>query len=49
MSVINQVPISLQALNRGPEAQDAYRRAKTTDNLNAELASFADQRLRQLR
>jgi len=41
--------ISLQALNRGPEAQAAYRRAKTTNNLNAELAAFADQRLRQLR
>ena len=40
--------ISLQALNRGPEAQDAYRRARTTNNLNAELAAFADQRLRQL-
>ena len=40
--------ISLQALNRGPEAQEAYRRAKTTNNLNPELTAFAEQRLRQL-
>jgi MSHA biogenesis protein MshN len=40
--------ISLQALNRAPEAQEAYRRAKTTSNLNPELTAFADQRLRQL-
>ena len=40
--------ISLQAAHRSPEAQDAYRRAKSTNNLNPELAAFADQRLRQL-
>lgn len=40
--------ISLQAVNRGAEAQEAYRRAKTTNNLNPELTAFADQRLRQL-
>jgi MSHA biogenesis protein MshN len=40
--------MSLQAVNRVPEAQEAYRRAKSTNNLNPELAAFADQRLRQL-
>jgi len=40
--------MSLQAALRGPEAQDAFRRAKATNNLNPELAAFADQRLRQL-
>lgn len=40
--------MSLQAVNRTAEAQDAYRRAKATNNLNPELAAFADQRLRQL-
>jgi MSHA biogenesis protein MshN len=40
--------MSLQAAHRSPEAQDAYRRAKATNNLNPELAAFADQRLRQL-
>jgi MSHA biogenesis protein MshN len=40
--------MSLQALNRGFEAQEAYRRAKTTNSLNPELTAFADQRLRQL-
>jgi len=39
--------MSLQAVNRTADAQDAYRRAKAS-NLNAELAAFADQRLRQL-
>lgn len=40
--------ISLQAVNRVPEAQDAYRRAKASNSLNPELTAFADQRLRQL-
>ena len=40
--------VSLQAAHRGAEAQDAYRRAKASNNLNPELAAFADQRLRQL-
>jgi len=40
--------ISLQASNRTADAQEAYRRAKTTNNLNPELTAFADQRLRQL-
>lgn len=40
--------MSLQTVNRAEEAQEAYRRAKATGSLNAELAAFADQRLRQL-
>jgi MSHA biogenesis protein MshN len=40
--------ISLQAINRTADAQDAYRRARTTNNLTPELAAFAEQRLRQL-
>ena len=40
--------ISLQALNRNTEAQDAFRRAKASGNLNADLQAFVDQRLRQL-
>jgi len=40
--------ISLQAVNRPAEAQDAYRRARATSSLNAELTAFAEQRLRQL-
>ena len=40
--------ISLQAANRTAEAQDAYRRARATNNLNPDLAAFAEQRLRQL-
>jgi MSHA biogenesis protein MshN len=40
--------MSLQAVNRAPEAQDAYRRAKNSNSLNPELTAFADQRLRQL-
>jgi MSHA biogenesis protein MshN len=41
--------LSLQAVNRAADAQDAYRQARATNNLNAELAAFAEQRLRQLR
>jgi MSHA biogenesis protein MshN len=40
--------ISLQALNRNAEAQDAFRRAKSSNSLSAELQAFVDQRLRQL-
>ena len=40
--------ISLQALNRNADAQDAYRRAKNSNSLSAELQAFVDQRLRQL-
>jgi MSHA biogenesis protein MshN len=40
--------ISLQAVNHAAEAQDAFRRARATDNLSPELAAFADQRLKQL-
>jgi MSHA biogenesis protein MshN len=40
--------ISLHALNRNREAQDAFRRAKATNTLNPELQAFVEQRLRQL-
>lgn len=40
--------ISLQALNRNPDAQDAFRRAKSSNVLSAELLAFVDQRLKQL-
>lgn len=40
--------ISLQALGRNTEAQDAFRRARASNTLNAELQAFVDQRLRQL-
>ena len=40
--------ISLQALNRNNEAQDMFRRAKSTNTLNPELQAFVDQRIRQL-
>ena len=40
--------ISLQALGRNAEAQDAFRRAKSSNTLSAELQGFVDQRLRQL-
>jgi MSHA biogenesis protein MshN len=40
--------ISLQAVNRGAEAQDAYARARATGNLSPELTTFAEQRLKQL-
>lgn len=40
--------ISLQAVHRGADAQDAYRRARATNSLNSELTAFAEQRLRQL-
>jgi MSHA biogenesis protein MshN len=40
--------ISLQAVNRMPQAQDAYGRARASNNLNPELAAFAEQRLQQM-
>lgn len=40
--------ISLQALGRNGEAQDAFRRARASNSLSAELQAFVDQRLRQL-
>lgn len=40
--------ISLQALNRTAEAQDAFRRARSGSGLNPELQAFVDERLRQL-
>jgi MSHA biogenesis protein MshN len=40
--------ISLQALNRNSEAQEAFRRAKSSNTLNPELQAFVDQRLKQL-
>jgi len=39
--------MSLQALNRTAEAQEAYRRARAS-SIHPELAAFAEQRLRQL-
>ncbi len=38
--------ISLEALGRGPDAQEAYRRAKASGNLSPDLQAFADQKLR---
>ena len=40
--------ISLQVANRAGDAQDAFRRARTANNLSPELAAFAEQRLKQL-
>ncbi|HET9402991.1 MAG TPA: tetratricopeptide repeat protein [Burkholderiales bacterium] len=40
--------ISLQSVNRTADAQEAYRRARASNNLSPELAAFAEQRLRQL-
>ena len=38
--------VSLEALGRGAEAQEAYRLAKSSGNLSADLQAFADQKLR---
>jgi MSHA biogenesis protein MshN len=38
--------MSLDVLGRGAEAQEAFRRAKASGNLPADLQSYADQRLR---
>jgi len=40
--------ISLQADNRGAEALDAYRRAKSAGSLSPALLAFVDQRMKQL-
>lgn len=40
--------MSLQAVNRTADAQEAYRRARSAPNIHPELAALADQRLRQL-
>jgi len=40
--------ISLQSANRTADAQEAFRRARATNNLSPELSAFADQRIRQL-
>ena len=40
--------LSFQAQGSLPEAQEALRRARGSDNLPAELAQFVDQRLRQM-
>ena len=38
--------MSLDALGRGAEAQEAFRRAKASGNLSADLQAYVDQRLR---
>jgi MSHA biogenesis protein MshN len=38
--------VSLEALGRSAEAQEAYRLAKTSGNLSPDLQTFADQKLR---
>jgi MSHA biogenesis protein MshN len=38
--------MSLESLGRNAEAQEAFRRAKTSGNLTQELQNFVDQRLR---
>lgn len=40
--------ISLQATNRATAAQEAYRQARATGDLQPELAALAEQRIRQL-
>ena len=40
--------ISLQALGRNTDAQDAFRHARASNTLNPDLQAFVDQRLRQL-
>lgn len=40
--------ISLQAENRKAEAQEAFKRAKASNTLSADLLAFVDARLRQL-
>ncbi|MBY0265806.1 MAG: tetratricopeptide repeat protein [Burkholderiales bacterium] len=38
--------LSLEALGRGNEAQEAFRRARASGNLPADLQNYADQRIR---
>ncbi len=40
--------MSLQAVNRTADAQEAYHRARSAANIQPDLAALADQRLRQL-
>jgi len=40
--------MSLQAVNRTADAQEAYRHARSAANIHPELAALADQRLKQL-
>lgn len=40
--------ISLQAENRGADAQEAFSRAKATNSLTPELLAFVEQKLKQL-
>ena len=40
--------ISLQAENRGADAQEAFSRAKATNSLTPELQAFVEQKLKQL-
>jgi MSHA biogenesis protein MshN len=40
--------MSLQAVNRTADAQEAYRHARNSANIHPELAALADQRLKQL-
>jgi len=40
--------LSLQAVNRTADAQDAYRRARGAANIQPDLAALAEQRLKQL-
>jgi MSHA biogenesis protein MshN len=40
--------MSLQAVNRTADAQDAYGYARATNSLHPELGAFAEQRLRQI-
>ena len=40
--------ISLQAENRGADAQEAFNRAKATNSLTPELLAFVEQKLKQL-
>ncbi len=41
--------ISLQAVKRNPEAQEAFSRAKASGNLSPSLQAYVDQQLRQMK
>jgi hypothetical protein len=41
--------ISLEAMNRRPEAAEAYRRGIATGSLTADVLAYAEQRAQQLR
>jgi MSHA biogenesis protein MshN len=40
--------VSLQALQRLPEAHDAFQKAMESGELNPELRAFVEQRLKQI-